>query len=202
MSEDWKDQLKHVYKNLQQDQKNKKGLQSKFDKTVGYKNKTGFNDTGIPLTAKAARSLEKNRAAYTGRRSRRSNYEGTTLQQINEERAAAAKERWKHLDKKSGSRHSSDTSRKQTRDYSSSELTWRNSLTREGEGSWYNSPTTFRGYGYDSPYSEEKESVTYIAPVERKEPEYKPKVSVDHNGNLKFKNKVEEAIYNLKNGKR
>ena len=68
MSEDWKDQLKHVYKNLQQDQKNKKGLQSKFDKTVGYKNKTGFNDTGIPLTAKAARSLEKNRAAYTGRR--------------------------------------------------------------------------------------------------------------------------------------
>ena len=40
MSEDWKDQLKHVYKNLQQDQKNKKGLQSKFDKTVGYKNKT------------------------------------------------------------------------------------------------------------------------------------------------------------------
>ena len=116
MSEDWKDQLKHVYKNLQQDQKNKKGLQSKFDKTVGYKNKTGFNDTGIPLTAKAARSLEKNRAAYTGRRSRRSNYEGTTLQQINEERAAAAKERWKHLDKKSGARHSSDTSRKQTRE--------------------------------------------------------------------------------------
>ena len=58
---------------------------------------------------------------------------------------------------------------------------WRNSLTREGEGSWYNSPTTFRGYGYDNPPSEEKESVNYIVPVERKEPEYKPKVSVDHN---------------------
>jgi len=26
MSPDWKDQLKHVYKNLQQDQKNKKGF--------------------------------------------------------------------------------------------------------------------------------------------------------------------------------
>ena len=91
MSPDWKDQLKHVYKNLQQDQKNKKGLQSKFDKVVGYKNKLGFNDTGIPLTPRAAKQLQKNKASY------RSRYEGTTLQQINEERAAAAKERWKHL---------------------------------------------------------------------------------------------------------
>ena len=202
MSAAWKDQLKHVYKNLQQDQKNKKGFQSKFQNVVGYKKKLGFNDTGIPLTARAAKSLEKNRAAYTGRRSRRSNYVGTTLQQINEERAAEGRERWKHLDKKSGSRHSTDTSRKQTRDYSSSELTWRNSLTREGEGSWYNSPTTFRGYGYDNPPREEKESVTYIAPVERKEPEYKPKVLMDHNGNMKFKNKVDESIWNLKKGKR
>ena len=51
---DWKDQLKQVYKNLQQDQKNKKGIQSKFSKVVGYKGKLGFNDTGFPLTPKAA----------------------------------------------------------------------------------------------------------------------------------------------------
>jgi len=119
MSPDWKDHLKHLYKNLQQDQKNKKGFQSKFQNVVGYKKKLGFNDTGIPLTAKAAKSLEKNRAAYTGRRSRRTNYEGTTLQQINEERAAAAKKRWKHL--KPGSRHSSDKAPTQ-KEYSSSEL--------------------------------------------------------------------------------
>jgi len=199
---DWKDQLKQVYKNLQQEQKNKKGIQSKFSKVVGYKGKLGFNDTGIPLTPKAAKSLERNRAAYTGRRSRRTNYEGTTLQQINEERAAEAKERWKHLDKKPGTRHSTDTSRKQLRDYSSSELMWRSSATRVGERSWFNTPTSFRGYGYDDPHSEEKESVTYIAPVERKQPEYKPTVTQDHNGNLKFKSKVDEAIYNLKLGKR
>ena len=192
MSEDWKDQLKHVYKNLQQDQKNKKGLQSKFDKTVGYKNKTGFNDTGIPLTAKAARSLEKNRAAYTGRRSRRSNYEGTTLQQINEKRAATADERWKHL--KPGSRHSSDKAPTK-KEYSSSELMWRSSATRVGGLSWYNQPTTFKGYGYDNPPQEEKESVNYIAPVEtKKDPgaDYKE-------GRFP---KLDEAILNAKRGKR
>ena len=31
---------------------------------------------------------------------------------------------------------------------------------------------------------------------------YKPTVTQDHNGNLKFKSKVDEAIYNLKKGKR
>jgi len=197
---DWKNDLKTLADKLRAEQKNKKGFQSKFDKVRGYKNKLGFNDTGIPLTAKASKSLEKNRAAYTGKRSRRSNYEGTTLQQINEERAAAARERWKHLDKKPGSKHSSDKA--PTKKYSSTELMWRNSLTREGEGSWYNSPTTFRGYGYDNPPSEEKESINYIVPVERKEPEYKPKVSMDLNGNMKFKNKVDEEIYRIKNERR
>ena len=192
----WKNNLKVLADQLRAEQKNKKGTESKFDKVVGYKNKKGFNDTGIPLTAKAAKQLQKNRASY------RSRYVGTTLQQINEERAAAAKERWKHLDKKPGTRHSTDTSRKQLRDYSSSELMWRSSATRVGERSWFNTPTSFRGYGYDDPHSEEKESVTYIAPVERKQPEYKPTVTQDHNGNLKFKSKVDEAIYNLKKGKR
>ena len=97
---DWKNDLKILADKLRTEQKNKKGFQSKFQHVVGYKGKLGFNDTGVPLTAKAAKSLERNRAAYTGRRSRRTNYEGSTLQQINEERAAAARERWKHLDKK------------------------------------------------------------------------------------------------------
>ena len=192
---DWKDQLKQVYKNLQQDQKNKKGIQSKFSKVVGYKGKLGFNDTGIPLTPKAAKSLERNRAAYTGRRSRRTNYEGTTLQQINEERAAEAKERWKHLDKKPGTRHSTDTSRKQLRDYSSSELMWRSSATRVGERSWFNTPTTFKGLGYEDPPHKEKKIIDYIWTSEpKKEPgaDYKE-------GRFP---KLDEAIRNAKNGKR
>ena len=82
----WKNNLKVLADQLRAEQKNKKGTESKFDKVVGYKNKKGFNDTGIPLTAKAAKQLQKNRASY------RSRYVGTTLQQINEERAAAAKD--------------------------------------------------------------------------------------------------------------
>jgi len=190
---DWKNDLKTLADKLRTDQKNKKGFQSKFDTSVGYKNKLGFSSTGIPLTAKAAKSLEKNRAAYTGKRSRRSNYEGTTLQQINEERAATAKERWKHLGKP-GSRHSANKAPTK-RDYSSSELTWRNSLTRDGGGSWYNSPTTFKGHGYDNPVSEKKEAIDYVW----FEPKQKDPGADYKEG--KFP-KVDEAIRNLKNGKR
>ena len=189
---DWKNDLKTLAEKLRAEQKNKKGFQSKFQNVVGYKKKLGFNDTGVPLTAKAAKSLERNRAAYTGRRSRRTNYEGSTLQQINEERAAAARERWKHL--KPGSRHSSDRAPTK-KEYSSSELMWRSSLTRIGERSWFNTPTTFKGYGYDNPPHEEKESVNYIAPIETKK---------DPGANYKEGRfpKLDEAIRNAKRGKR
>ena len=183
---DWKDQLKEVYRNLQQDQKNKKGFQSKFDKVVGYKNKKGFNDTGIPLTSKAAKSLRRNKAAYRGR------YIGTTLQQINEERAAAANQRWKHL--KPASRHSTEKAPTK-KEYSSSELMWRSSATRVGGLSWYNQPTTFKGYGYDNPPQEEKKIIDYIWDVEPKtvDPgaDYKPG---------KFKH-LDQAILNAKKGR-
>ena len=189
---DWKNDLKTLAEKLRAEQKNKKGFQSKFQNVVGYKKKLGFNDTGVPLTAKAAKSLERNRAAYTGRRSRRTNYEGSTLQQINEERAEAARERWKHL--KPASRHSTDKAPTK-KEYSSSELMWRSSATRIGERSWFNTPTTFKGYGYDNPPHEEKESVNYIAPVEtKKDPgaDYKE-------GRFP---KLDEAIRNAKRGKR
>jgi hypothetical protein len=178
---------------LRADQKNKKGFQSKFAKVVGYKKKLGFNDTGIPLTAKAAKSLERNRAAYTGRRSRRTNYEGSTLQQINEERAAAAKERWKHLGKL-GSRHSSDKAPTK-KEYSSSELIWRSSATRVGERSWFNTPTTFKGLGYEDPPHKEKKIIDYIWTTEpKKDP------AADYVEG-KFP-KLDEAIRNAKRGKR
>jgi len=190
---DWKNDLRTLADKLRADQKNKKGFQSKFAKVVGYKKKLGFNDTGIPLTAKAAKSLEKNRAAYTGRRSRRTNYEGSTLQQINEERAAAAKERWKHLGKP-GSRHSSDKAPTK-KEYSSSELIWRSSATRVGERSWFNTPTTFKGLGYEDPPHKEKKIIDYIWTTEpKKDP------AADYVEG-KFP-KLDEAIRNAKRGKR
>ncbi len=190
---DWKNDLRTLADKLRADQKNKKGFQSKFQHVVGYKGKLGFNDTGVPLTAKAAKSLERNRAAYTGRRSRRTNYEGSTLQQINEERAAAAKERWKHLGKP-GSRHSSDKAPTK-KEYSSSELMWRSSATRVGERSWFNTPTTFKGLGYEDPPHKEKKIIDYIW-VEPK--------TVDPGADYKEGRfpKLDEAIRNAKRGKR
>ncbi len=190
---DWKTDLRTLADKLRADQKNKKGFQSKFAKVVGYKKKLGFNDTGIPLTAKAAKSLERNRAAYTGRRSRRTNYEGSTLQQINEERAVAAKERWKHLGKL-GSRHSSDKAPTK-KEYSSSELMWRSSATRVGGLSWYNKSSTFRGYGYSEPAHEEKEEIIYTW----SEPKIKDPGAEYKEGNFP---KIDEAIRNAKRGKR
>ncbi len=189
---DWKTDLRTLADKLRTEQKNKKGFQSKFQHVVGYKGKLGFNDTGVPLTAKSAKSLERNRAAYTGRRSRRTNYEGSTLQQINEERAAAARERWKHL--KPGSRHSTDKAPTK-KEYSSSELMWRSSATRVGGLSWYNQPTTFKGYGYDNPPHEEKKEIDYIW-VEPK--------TVDPGADYKEGRfpKLDEAIRNAKRGKR
>ena len=50
---DWKTDLRTLADKLRLEQKNKKGFQSKFDKTVGYKKKLGFSSTGIPLTSRA-----------------------------------------------------------------------------------------------------------------------------------------------------
>ncbi len=61
--------------------------------------------------------------------------------------------------------------------------------------SWYNQPTTFKGYGYDNPPHEEKESVNYIAPVETKKDPAADYVEG------KFP-KLDEAIRNAKRGKR
>ena len=114
------------------------------------------------------------------------------MQQINEERAAAGKERWKHL--RAGSRHSTDKAPTK-KEYSSSELMWRSSATRIGERSWYNQPTTFKGYGYDNPPHEEKKEIDYIWV----EPKTKDPAADYKEG--KFP-KIDEAIRNAKKGKR
>jgi len=189
---DWKNDLKILADKLRTEQKNKKGVQYKFDQVRGYKKKLGFSSTGIPLTARAARQLQKNRAAYTGRRS---NYEGTTLQQINEERAAAGNERWKHL--KPDSRHSSDKAPTK-KEYSSSELIWRSSITSRSDRSdgWSNQRSTFKGYGYgDAPVDDG--SVEIDLSSYREKPVQAVIPNFDEN---KFP-KVAEAIRAIKNKK-
>ena len=72
---------------------------------------------------------------------------------------------------------------------------WRSSATRIGERGWYNQPSTFKGLGYSDPPHEVKEEIDYIwSEPKIKDPgsDYKPG---------KFP-KLDEAIRNLKNGKR
>ena len=81
------------------------------------------------------------------------------------------------------------------KEYSSSELMWRSSATRVGGLSWYNQPTTFKGYGYDNPPQEEKKIIDYIWTAEpKKDP------AADYIEG-KFP-KIDEAIRNAKRGKR
>ena len=184
---DWKNDLRTLADKLRAEQKNKKGVESKFDSVVGYKNKKGFNDTGIPMTARAANNLRKNKAAYKSR------YEGSTLQQINEERAAAGKERWKHL------RSDHQPSLNTARTLSSSDLTWRNSITSRSDRSdgWSNQRSTFKGYGYGDTPAEDNS-------VEIDLSYYKEKSVIETHPNFdesKFP-KVAEAIWNAKRGKK
>ena len=72
---------------------------------------------------------------------------------------------------------------------------WRSSATRIGERGWYNQPTTFKGYGYDNPPSEEKKEIDYIWV----EPGTKDAAADYKEG--KFPN-IDEAIRNGKRGKR
>ena len=72
---------------------------------------------------------------------------------------------------------------------------WRSSATRIGERSWYNQPTTFKGYGYDNPPHEEKKEIDYILV------EHKTKDPAADYKEGKFP-KIDEAIRNAKRGKR
>ena len=108
--------------------------------------------------------------------------------------AAVGRERWKQLG--AGSRHNIDTDKAPTKKgYSSSELIWRNSATSRGDRGWSNQSSTFKGQGYNEPPHEVKEEIDYIwSEPKIKDPgsDYKPG---------KFP-KLDEAIRNLKNGKR
>ena len=86
---DWKDKLSELYKVHRDQQKNTKGIKSKFETVVGHKNKKGFSDTGVPITAKAARSQSKNISTYKARGKGR--YDFSRLRQINDARAGAAR---------------------------------------------------------------------------------------------------------------
>ena len=62
--DEFKDQIKDLYKAFSDKQKNTKGTPHKFDSIGNFRGKIGVNDTGIPLTPKAYKKKERNRSNY------------------------------------------------------------------------------------------------------------------------------------------
>jgi len=62
--DEFKDQIKDLYKAFSDKQKNTKGTPHKFDSIGNFRGKLGVNDTGIPLTPKAYKKKERNRSNY------------------------------------------------------------------------------------------------------------------------------------------
>ena len=86
-NDDWRVNLKVMADRLREQQKNKKGETHKGDTIENFRGKKGFNDTGIPLSPKAAKKLQRNRLNY--------HYKYPMhLQRINERRKKDAEDRW------------------------------------------------------------------------------------------------------------
>ena len=62
--DEFKDQIKDLYKAFSDKQRNTKGTPHKFDSIGNFRGKLGVNDTGIPLTPKAYKKKERNRSNY------------------------------------------------------------------------------------------------------------------------------------------
>ena len=193
---DWKDKLSELYKVHRDQQKNTKGIKSKFETVVGHKNKKGFSDTGVALTGKAARSQIKNKDTYKSRG--RGRYNGSRLQVINDARAEAARSyRMRKHDHRSNVKGLVDKffdSLTNKKDEIVDEVSntkapvSRRPLSDAKLELQFKSPRPFRQkyYYYGSP-----EDDTVEVPITRSE----------ELGEPRFKNKIEESIWRLKNKK-
>lgn len=57
--DEFKDQIKDLYKAFSDNQKNTKGTPHKFDSHANFRGKLGVNDTGIALTPKAYKNSKE-----------------------------------------------------------------------------------------------------------------------------------------------
>jgi len=84
---DWKEQLQQAYQHISKIKKDTKPSdKTAKDNLENFRGKKGFNDSGIPLTERANKKLQKNRLNY-----KKYNYSGSRLQFINDARAEAAR---------------------------------------------------------------------------------------------------------------
>ena len=181
---DWKAQLAEIYKGYSTQQKNKKGVTDKFDKPehANFRGKKGFNDTGIPLTQAAAKKQQRNKSNYSY---------PMHLQIINERRQKNAMHRHGITDLNDPFNNNKKPSSQQPAERKNYSSSWRAPMAPAAPRE-----KLYAYYGESSEPAPEK--ITYVYDVPKQEPAYKAKV-IKADGKLKFKNKLEEAIYNHPN---
>ena len=177
--DEFKDQIKGLYKAFSDNQKNTKGTPHKFDKERNFRGKLGVNDTGIALTPKAFKKQQRGRAGYRY---------PIHLQNINERRRKEAMDRHGITDindpfnKKAKERRSTQSAADRN--------VW-NSRMPAGN---FNVPTPKapkRSYNYYWGYNEpEPEQVTYVVP-----PKVKKVTTYKMDGRFP---KIDEAIRKFK----
>jgi len=177
-NDDWRANLKILADRMREQQKNKKGVTHKGDTIANFRGKIGFNDVGIPLSPKAAKKQQRNRTSYSY---------PAALRRRNERAKKDAEERWGVKPVPAARSSSSEHHRHR---WILPERTHRMQPDSDAP------KTKKKHYEYYSGSYEDDapERVIYVAPDEPKEPVYKAKV-IEANGKLKFKNKLEEAIY-------
>ena len=151
--DEFKDQIKDLYKAFSDKQKNTKGTPHKFDSIGNFRGKLGVNDTGIPLTPKAYKKKERNRSNYRY---------PIHLQNLNERRRKEAMARHGITDiedpfnKKSKERRASQ--------HAADRNVW-NTRTPRGNFNIDTPRPPPRKYNYYGSYNEpEPEQVIYVAP--------------------------------------
>jgi len=153
-------ELSELYKKISTEQKNTKGVTHKFDRpeNANFRGKVGVNDTGIPLTPKAAKKKQSNRAGY---------HYPYHLQRINEKRQADAMTRHGITDKSNPFNNKKETVTAQPAARSNRSSYWSLPMAP--------APRKREYHYYSSDPAPPPEPVTYILPYEPKsrEPVYK-----------------------------
>ena len=169
---DWKIQLKEAYQVIRDKKKAEKpDTSTKFDSEINFKGRAGYNDTGIPLSPKTIKQKNKNKSMYAARARAKYWAAGSQLKNINDQRAAAAKAKYQQsADQGSKVQDPLD-------DY-------RVPYTPTPEPRYSQPATRNKVYNYYDPITFDDTVLVTPNKITRE---------------VKFKNKIEEAIWRLKN---
>jgi hypothetical protein len=171
---DWQKQLKSVYETMRDKQKAAKPDSStKFDQEVNYKGRAGYNDVGLPISPKTIKQKNKNRSMYSARAKAKYWSAGSQLRNINDKRKSDAQIR--HLGKEF----------KNVPEVPDS-IEFKPAAMEPVTKSFYSATPAPRNkvYNYYDPITVDDRIEVIPNPPDRE---------------IKFRNKIEEEIYRLKN---